>query len=222
MFSGCLQMCTSCRGQRFSVTTHIQKPQQSPLPFLKPKPCVSRRQQAASLSQQPQAGPLIPLPRGKESWRQKVPSLHNYPQNIQPWGHSHTSGAWASHGLLEPFLCSLPTLGLDDVVSVSPLWMIYSCFVFKIYFPFIDADHFLSLYWNLLQYCFCFMFWFFGHEACGILSSRPGIKPATPALESKISTTGPPGKSLNDVLLKFFFFKIFGCPGSLLLHLGFL
>ena len=22
---------------------------------------------------------------------------------------------------------------------------------------------------NLLQYCFCFMFWFFAHEVCGIL-----------------------------------------------------
>ena len=39
------------------------------------------------------------------------------------------------------------------------------------------------------------MFWFFGHEACGNLSPQPGIEPTPPALESKVLTTGPPGKS---------------------------
>ena len=38
------------------------------------------------------------------------------------------------------------------------------------------------------------MFWFFGHEACGILVSRQGIEPTSPALEGEILTTGPPGK----------------------------
>ena len=47
------------------------------------------------------------------------------------------------------------------------------------------------------QYCFYFMFWFFGHEACGILAPRLGIEPTLPALEGEISTTGPPGKSLT-------------------------
>ena len=49
---------------------------------------------------------------------------------------------------------------------------------------------------NLLQYCFCIMFWFFGHEACGILAPRPGIEPSPSALEGEVLTTGPPGKSL--------------------------
>ena len=40
------------------------------------------------------------------------------------------------------------------------------------------------------------MFWFFGREACGILAPGPGIKPAPPALEGEVLTTGPPGKSL--------------------------
>ena len=31
------------------------------------------------------------------------------------------SGAWAFYSLLEPFLRSLPTLSLEDVISVSPL-----------------------------------------------------------------------------------------------------
>ena len=48
---------------------------------------------------------------------------------------------------------------------------------------------------NLLQYYFCFVFWFFGHEAHGILAPRPGIEPTPTALEGKVLTTGPPGKS---------------------------
>ena len=38
------------------------------------------------------------------------------------------------------------------------------------------------------------MFWFCGHEACGILVLQPEIEPAYPVLEGKVLTTGPPGK----------------------------
>ena len=38
------------------------------------------------------------------------------------------------------------------------------------------------------------MFWFFGHETCGILASQPGIKPAPPALEDEVLATGLAGK----------------------------
>ena len=48
---------------------------------------------------------------------------------------------------------------------------------------------------NLLQYCFYFMFSFFGHKAYGILAHWPGSKPTTPALESEIPTTRMPGKT---------------------------
>ena len=41
------------------------------------------------------------------------------------------------------------------------------------------------------------MFWFFDQEACRILVPWSGIKPAPPALESKLLTTGLPGKSQN-------------------------
>ena len=59
---------------------------------------------------------------------------------------------------------------------------------------------FFKSFSNLLQYCFCFMFWLFGHEACGILAHRPGTKPAaSPTVE--ISTTGPTGKSHPTLLL---------------------
>ena len=49
---------------------------------------------------------------------------------------------------------------------------------------------------NLLQYCFCFILWLFGCEARGALATGPGIEPTPPALEGKVLTTGPPGKSL--------------------------
>ena len=42
----------------------------------------------------------------------------------------------------------------------------------------------------------------FGPEACGILALQPGIEPATPTLEGKVLTTGPPGKSLACHLFK--------------------
>ena len=55
---------------------------------------------------------------------------------------------------------------------------------------------FLKSLLNLLRYCFCFMFWFFGCEACGILAPWQGIEPAPPALEGEVLTTEPAGKSL--------------------------
>ena len=56
-------------------------------------------------------------------------------------------------------------------------------------------DHFKSLYLILLQYCFCFIFWFFGPDVCEILVPQPGIKPTPPALEGEVLSTGPPWKS---------------------------
>ena len=54
---------------------------------------------------------------------------------------------------------------------------------------------FLSSLLTLLQYCFCFMFWFFGHETCGISAPWPEMEPTPPALEGGVLTTGQPGKS---------------------------
>ena len=39
------------------------------------------------------------------------------------------------------------------------------------------------------------MFWCFGWEAYGLLALWPGIEPVKTALEGKVLTTGPPGKS---------------------------
>ena len=44
------------------------------------------------------------------------------------------------------------------------------------------------------------MSWPFEHKACGILVPRPGIKPTPPALEGDALTTGPPGKSQDEIL----------------------
>ena len=41
------------------------------------------------------------------------------------------------------------------------------------------------------------MFLFSGPEACGILAPQSRIKPQPPALEGKVLTSEPPGKSLN-------------------------
>ena len=79
---------------------------------------------------------------------------------------------------------------------------------------------------NLLQYCCCFMFWPFGHEACGILAPQLGIKPASPAVEGEVLTTGPPAKFqafhfLGVFKIYLFNLFIFGCVGSSLLRAGF-
>ena len=39
--------------------------------------------------------------------------------------------------------------------------------------------------------------------ACGILVSRPGIEPASPALQGRFLTTGKPGKSHWQIFLMF-------------------
>ena len=45
---------------------------------------------------------------------------------------------------------------------------------------------------NLLQYCFYFIFWVFGHEGHGILVPWPEIEPMSLGLEGEFSTTGQP------------------------------
>ena len=54
---------------------------------------------------------------------------------------------------------------------------------------------FLKSLLNLLQYCFWFIFQFFGLEACGVLLPLPGMEPTLPTLEGEVLIAGPPGKS---------------------------
>ena len=51
---------------------------------------------------------------------------------------------------------------------------------------------FIEFFYNIA----CFMFWFFGPKACGILAPQPGIELAPSALEGKVLTTGSLRKSL--------------------------
>ena len=67
-------------------------------------------------------------------------------------------------------------------------------FLFFLRFFFFLCGPFLKSLLNLLQYCFCLMFWFFGREACGMLAPQPGLEPNPPALEGEGLTTGLPGK----------------------------
>ena len=39
------------------------------------------------------------------------------------------------------------------------------------------------------------------HKECGVLALPPGIEPNSPALESEVLTTRPPGTSLDSSLL---------------------
>ena len=59
------------------------------------------------------------------------------------------------------------------------------CAIFKVFIEFVTI---------------LFLFWFFVWESCGILAPLPGVKPTPHALESKVLTTGPLGKSLSQSL----------------------
>ena len=58
-----------------------------------------------------------------------------------------------------------------------------------------NVGQFLKSLLNLLQYCFCFMVCFFGHETCGILTASSWIELAPLHWKVKFLTPGVPGKS---------------------------
>ena len=55
-------------------------------------------------------------------------------------------------------------------------WKTECCFFF-----FFNMDHFKS-FMNFLHYCLSLVFWFFGHEACGILATQPRTDPTPPCI----------------------------------------
>ena len=67
---------------------------------------------------------------------------------------------------------------------------------FSVKIFFFGVDQFLKLLLNLLQYCFSYMFWLFGHEAYGILTPQTGIKPAIPVSEGQ-ALDGQGSPSIN-------------------------
>ena len=72
-------------------------------------------------------------------------------------------------------------------------------FVFKDFFK--NMDHFLNFYW--ICYCFYFMLFAFWPQDMWAHSSPTRDQTLTPALEGKVFTTGPPGKSLTPLLLTY-------------------
>ena len=60
----------------------------------------------------------------------------------------------------------------------------------------------------MLQYCFCFLFCFFGREPCGILAPWPGIKPAPSSLEGDVWNTRAPGKFQMSFFTYYFFLPL--------------
>ena len=67
---------------------------------------------------------------------------------------------------------------------------------------FSEPLHFLEVFLAFVTILLLFVFWGFGHEACGILASQPEVEPAAPALGSIAVTTGPPGKSQDPSILQ--------------------
>ena len=58
------------------------------------------------------------------------------------------------------------------------------------------------------------MFWFFDHEACGILAPWPGIEPALPALEGVVLTEGQPERPLDCFTFSVFLYLLDIVPGQ--------
>ena len=77
-----------------------------------------------------------------------------------------------------------------------------SFFLSVLFFFFCCGSFLKFLFINLFKCCYCFMFCFSGHKACGILASWPGIEPTPPALEGEVLTTGLPGKSWGFLLVE--------------------
>ena len=72
-------------------------------------------------------------------------------------------------------------------------------FFFKDFLTWTILKVFIEFVTMLLLF-YVLVFW---RQACGILAPQPGIKPAPPALEGEVLTTGPPGKSPIPVFLCF-------------------
>ena len=88
----------------------------------------------------------------------------------------------------------VPSIFISSVLCISKrflnFWRLF------LYVPFLKS------LLNLSQYCFCFIFWDFGCEACEILAPWPGLEPASFALEGEVLTTGLLGKSPSRLFLR--------------------
>ena len=76
-----------------------------------------------------------------------------------------------------------------ELVSVTRMFFLIVFFFVTIVFLFCSRMFCYTCF-------FCFLFWFFGPKACGILAPQPRIEPTSPALEGTVLSPEPPGKSL--------------------------
>ena len=90
------------------------------------------------------------------------------------------------------FKMSLPIH--EHIISLTGGFRGFS-FFFKVFFFFLMWTTFFKSLLNSLQYCSCFVFWVFSHEACGVFAPWPKMEPTPPALKGEILTTESPGKS---------------------------
>ena len=124
------------------------------------------------------------------------------------WSSISLSLLWVTVSLLTP-LFSLGRVHICLFKSLYPFcpvtsFRIVDCWWRLSYFQKDLLFFFFKVFWygpflksllNLLQYCFCFMFCFFGPKACGILAAHPGIELSPRAWEGEVLTTRWPGKS---------------------------
>ena len=96
------------------------------------------------------------------------------------------------------------------IMSFSPATLLTFIAIDQVFLKILFIFIFFKYLLNLLQYCFCSTFWFFGRKSYGILAPQPGTEPASPALEGKVLTTGPPGKSRHRLVLPAFELHING------------
>ena len=137
--------------------------------------------------------------------RKKVKLLSHVQHFATPWTIHQASPSmefsrqeyWSE--LLFPSPGDLPDPGIKPG---SPTLQA-DAFLYKMWWELADSIiilfciFFLQSSLNLLQYYFCLMFWLVGHNPRGILVPQLGVEPELPALEGRVLTTGPPGKSLS-------------------------
>ena len=118
---------------------------------------------------------------------------------------------WASHG--SGFSCCGAQI-LGSQAPVLSAWKFSSCSSWALELRLNSCDPwaylllgitmwtiFKSLYW-ICYNSFYFMIRNFGSEAYRILAPQPGFKPAPPALEGEVLSTGPPGKTQYSSVLR--------------------
>ena len=109
-------------------------------------------------------------------------------KSLQKYLHPIRSQRWEPDAMGRT-LWSSDTWFLDLTVSEHVNGGTATTSFFKFFFW-----HGSFLKFHLLQYCFCFIFWLFGHKAYGILVPQPRVQATLPALEGDSLVAGSLGQ----------------------------